>query len=75
MQYLFILMYLFLACAQAIKQCNTFPVGYRGDDDIEFKLVAISPAGTTIAVAGSCKDTKCGADLPNPVIEYYSTSN
>jgi hypothetical protein len=50
-------------------------VGYWGDDDNEFKLVAVSPAGTGIAVAGKCKDSGCGADGPNPVIEYYQTSN
>ena len=51
-------------------------MGYRGNDDVEFELLAISPAGTAIAVGGYSKDSGCSTtDRPNPVIEYYQTSN
>jgi len=51
-------------------------VGFTGDDNIEFTLIAISPMGTGIAVAGMCEDGGCGHhNPPNPVIEYYLTSN
>jgi hypothetical protein len=66
---------LFFPYTDGVKQCNTYPVGYWGDDDNEFTLIALSPVGTGIAVAGMCEDDGCGADPPNPVIEYYQTSN
>jgi hypothetical protein len=67
---------LFSTYTEAVKQCNTYPVGFTGDDNIEFTLIAISPMGTGIAVAGMCEDGGCGHhNPPNPVIEYYQTSN
>jgi hypothetical protein len=71
-----ILVLLFSNYIEAVKQCNTYPVGFWGDDDNEFTLIALSPMGTGIAVAGMCEDGGCGHfNPPNPVIEYFQTSN
>ncbi len=57
-----------------IKSCKLYPHGYVGTDDMKYDAMDISSTG--LVLGGQCKDALCGtADLPDPIIEFYSFSS